>query len=182
MEGLGNSRDPRILAVQDHRSGGLVGDLLQELRRLVDFPEAVQLVAQHVQQEAVARRDPVDEVHSVGFIKFKYRNVSVEASPPVDLAQKGSRHAAGEVASRAVGEDLQALAFKELHHHLRGGGFAVGSADHRDPVGERGQCPLHEAGIDFLDHQTWKSGASAPEPGYPADELAERNAEGKHAL
>ena len=149
---------------------------------LVDLAEAVQLVAQDVEQEAVARRHLVDEVHGVGLVEFQHRDVGVQPAAPVHLAEQRGGHAAGEVAAGAVGEDLQALALQQLHHHLGGGGLAVRAADDGDAVGQRGQRPAHEAGVDFFDHEPGKGRASAPEPGDPADELAERNAEVKHAL
>ena len=55
--------------------------MLEQFGGLVDLAEAVQLVAEDVEQEAVARRDPVDEVHGVGLVQFQHRDVRRRAGP-----------------------------------------------------------------------------------------------------
>ena len=156
--------------------------MLEQLGRLVDLAETVQLVPEDIEQKAVLRRDPVDEVHGMRLVQFQDRDVGSQPAAPVHFAEECRGHAAGEIAAGAVGEDLQSLALQQLHDHLRGGGLPVRAADDGDPQGQRGQCPLHETGINLFDHKPGKGRASAPEPGDPADELAERNADVKHAL
>jgi hypothetical protein len=182
VQGLRDPGDPRVFPVQDHGPGGLGRDVLEQLGGLVDLAETVQLVAEDIEQEAVPRRDLVDEVHGMRLVQFQDRDVGIEPAPPVHLAQERRGHAAGEVAAGAVGEDLQPLALEQFHHHLGGGGLPVRATDDGDPQRQRGQRPPHEVGVDFFDHKPGEGRASAPEPGDPADELAERNAEVKHAL
>ena len=87
----GDAGHPRILTVEDHGSGGLGGDVLQELGGLVDLAEAVQLVTQDVEQEAVARRNTVDEVHGVGFVELQHGDVGVEPCRASRLRPAGRR-------------------------------------------------------------------------------------------
>ncbi|MNI72222.1 hypothetical protein D3C73_1281500 [compost metagenome] len=86
VEGVGNPGDTGVLPVEDHRVSGLGGDVLQQTGGLVDFTEAVQLVAQDIQQEAEAGLHFIDEVHGVGLVKFQNGDVRVEASTPIHVA------------------------------------------------------------------------------------------------
>ena len=122
---VSKSCDAWILTIEHYGSGGRFGGFAQQSCGIVDFAETVELVAHHVEQQAVVGLHLFDEMHRVRFVEFQYGDVGVQFAAERDFGQQRRDHAAGEIRSGRIGEYLQSQRFQHACHHARGGGFAV---------------------------------------------------------
>ena len=64
------AEDEGVVAVEDDDPGGLTGQGRQQLGGRVDLGEPVELVAGHVEQQRVGRRDEFGELQSVPLLSL----------------------------------------------------------------------------------------------------------------
>ena len=106
MGDVSKSCDARILTIEYHGSGGRFGGFAQQFRGIVDFAETVELVAHHVEQQAVVGLYLFDEMHRVRFVEFQYGDVGVQFAAERNFRQQRRDHTTGEVRSGRIGEHL----------------------------------------------------------------------------
>ena len=139
---------------------------------VLDLAEAVELVAQHVEQQREPRLHALDEEHRVRLVELEHGDVGCELAAERALLDDGRDDAAREVGSRAVREHAKPLGLEHLDDHLRGRRLPVRAAhrDHteRQPV----EDARHESGVEALDDEAGERGSASAEPSYRPNRFA----------
>ena len=68
-------RQPWVVAIENNAICGTHGNGVKQLRRVVDLAKAIELVAQDVEQQAIAWGNLLDEVHRMRFVKLEHGNI-----------------------------------------------------------------------------------------------------------
>ena len=144
----------RVVAIEDDGRPRRRRHRGQQVGRLVDLAETVELVAHHVEQEHPLRAHQLDEAHRVGLVQLEHGDFGVDAPAPVGLVAHRRDGSADEVATCVVREHAVPLA-QDGGDHLRRGRLAVGTADQDHALRQTGQRRGQEAGEHPLDDQTW---------------------------
>ena len=59
---------------------------MEEFGGIVNFAEAVELVAHNIEQQTVVWLDCFYKVNSIGFVEFKHGNIGVNSSVQINFA------------------------------------------------------------------------------------------------
>jgi hypothetical protein len=171
-QAFADAGDEGVVDVEDDPRGGLLGQLRQQLCRVVDLGEPVELVAGDVEQERMRRLHRRCEPQGVRLVELQHGQVGPQPAAEWDLAQHRGDDAPGEVAARGVAEDLEPVGAQDRDEHLRGGRLAVGAAHDDDTAGDVREGVAEEAGVDPLRHEARQSRAPTAQAGRSARRLA----------
>ena len=163
----------RVVAVEHHGARRRGGDRAQQARGVVDFAETVELVPQHVEQHAVARRHLFDEQRGVGLVQLEDGDVGAQPAAGIHLAHERGDHAAHEVRPGRVRRHGEAEVLQRLGDHARRRRLAVGPADDHRSQRQLGQRAAEEPAVDLLDDHSRERAAAADHAGCAAHGLAD---------
>ena len=167
--------DARILAIEYDGSGGRFRGLAQQSCGVVDFAEAVELVAHHIEQQTVIGLHLPDEMYGICLIEFQNRDIRIQLAGKRDLTQQRRDHTTCEVRAGRVREYLQSQRFQHARHHARGGRLAVRTGDQHHAERQAVKRTCQKAGVDpFDDLARERAAATMCETGGRANGLADQ--------
>ena len=151
----------RIATVQNHHTRCRAPQNLKQLCRVVDFAKSVELVAHHIQKQAIFRLNLLHKMRRVRLVKLQNSDVGWQISTKINTFQKRRRHATHEIRASFISKNSQTLTFEQLDNHFRSGRFAVRARNHHHAVRQFFERILNEVRVSFFDKKPRQSRTAA---------------------